>query len=633
LSAANALNQIILDDASQAQNVDPIVFGRGGLPLSAENTLRGGDTVTAAVGVMTYTWAGNAASGNAYRVRPVNALGGTAMFEPSNPRPDAPPEVGGTLRVASANLLNYYNTFDGCTAGSTGDPLACRGAENENEFERQRTKTVAALLATRADVVGLTELENDGYGPESAIADLVQRLNEATAPGTWAFVDADAGTGETDALGSDGIKVALIYKPAMVTPVGQTAVINTGAFGLFELADGRVQQRNRPSLAQSFATATGARVTIVVNHLISKGASCELNLTPVGPDDDTGDGQGKCNLTRIAAMQELLSWLATDPTGAGDPDYLLLGDFNAYTKEDPLTVLGDAGFTNLVPAFAATPTHTYAFDGQWGSLDHALASSTLLGQVTAAVPYHINADEPGVLDFNTNFKPPAQHLSLYSPDEFRAGDHDPVVIGLALNAGPVVSAGGPYIVSQGQSVQLQATGHDPDGGALTFDWDLNNDGSFETSGMNVVFTATNTIGTFVVRVRATDSGGLTAIAPTTVTVIFNWTGFFPPIAAEPVVNVVRAGSAVPVKFSLGGDRGTEILAAGFPVSLPMDCTTGDLSPGVPTATAGGSTLAYDASSGQYVYVWKTDRSWSGSCRRLVVQLADGTLHEAVFQFK
>ena len=113
MQAANNLNKIILDDASQIQNPDPILFARGGAPLSASNTLRGGDTATNIVGVLNYTWAGNSASGNAYRIRPVSAMNGYVNFEPTNPRPTSVPEVGGTLKVVGMNLLNFFNTFDG----------------------------------------------------------------------------------------------------------------------------------------------------------------------------------------------------------------------------------------------------------------------------------------------------------------------------------------------------------------------------------------------------------------------------------------------------------------------------------------------------------------------------------------
>ena len=114
LQAANNLNRIILDDASQDQNPDPIVFGRGGSPLSASNTLRGGDTATGIVGVMTYTWAGNAASGNAYRVRPINALGGgvPTSSRPTRARQSRRPSAA-RCGSSGMNLLNFFNTFDG----------------------------------------------------------------------------------------------------------------------------------------------------------------------------------------------------------------------------------------------------------------------------------------------------------------------------------------------------------------------------------------------------------------------------------------------------------------------------------------------------------------------------------------
>ena len=634
IQAANTLNRIILDDALQNQNPDPVVFARGGMPLSASNTLRGGDTATGIVGVMTYTWAGNVASGNAYRVRPQNALGGRAIFDPSNPRPTTAPAVGGALRVAGANVLNYYNTFgNACPAGVTGAPMDCRGADNPAEFERQRRKTIAELIALGADVVGLIEIENDGYGPNSAIQDLVNGMNDATAPGTWAFIDADTATATVDVLGSDGIKVAIIYKPSAVTPVGNTAVINFGAFGMFNLADGRIQQRNRPSLAQSFEVANGHRFTVVVNHLISKSASCELNVSPVGPDPDTGDGQGVCNLTRVAAVQELTAWLATDPTGASDPDYLLLGDLNAYSKEDPLSTLGAAGFTNLVPAFGGAGTYSFVFDGQWGSLDHALASASLLGQVTGAAPYHINADEPAILDYNTEFKSAGQVASFFAPTEFRSSDHDPVIVGLDLNASPTVNAGGPYTVTQHGTVLLQATGTDQDGDAITFAWDLDNDGTFETAGANAVFSTTRAIDTYTVKVRASDARGLSAVASAMVSVVFNWSGFFAPVANAPELNVARSGSAIPVKFSLGADQGGAIFSTGFPVSLHVDCATGTPLDSSPTTNPGASGLNYDQDAQQYVYVWQTRTSWSGTCRRLVLRLSDGTIQEALFRFR
>ena len=116
-------------------------------------------------------------------------------------------------------------------------------------------------------------------------------------------------------------------------------------------------------------------------------------------------------------------------------------------------------------------------------------------------------------------------------------------------------------------------------------------------------------------------------------VIFNFTGFFRPVDNLPVLNIVKAGSAVPVKFSLNGNQGLNIFATGYPVSVSMSCTTTDLYDYIEeTVTAGGSSLSYDASANQYVYVWKTEKSWAGSCRQLVVKLSDGTYHRANFNF-
>lgn len=431
LQAQNALGRIIVDDATNAQNPDPIVFGRDGQPLSASNTLRGGDTVSGLTGVLTWTWAGNSASGNAWRVRPVGALGGVAQFEATNPRPQFAPNVGGNVRVASLNVLNYFNTFaDGnaATPGCfpSGNDSDCRGAESALEFERQAAKTVAALLGLDADVVGLIEIENDGYGADSALQDLVNRLNAASAPGTWALLDVDSRTGQQRALGTDAIKVGFIYRPANVTPVGRTGALN----GVVFENGGDGAPRNRPALAQAFEAANGGRFIAVVNHLKSKGSACD---TP-----DALDGQGNCNTVRLSAVNTLRNWLAQDPTGTGDPDVLILGDLNAYGMEDPVRALTDNGYVDLVRHFGGDYSYTYVFDGQWGSLDHALATASLFAQVADARPWHVSADEPSVLDYNTNFKSAAQIQSLYAADVYRNSDHDPILVGLALEAPRVI---------------------------------------------------------------------------------------------------------------------------------------------------------------------------------------------------
>ena len=163
---------------------------------------------------------------------------------------------------------------------------------------------------------------------------------------------------------------------------------------------------------------------MVVNHLKSKGSDCNA----VG-DPDTGDGSGNCNLTRTSAAEALVDWLATDPTGSGDDDFLIIGDLNSYAKEDPIDALLAGGYTDLVRKFAGESAYSYVFDGQLGYLDHALASEGLVDEVTGATEWHINADEPDLLDYDMTFKQQAQD-ELYEPNEFRSSDHDPVRVGI-----------------------------------------------------------------------------------------------------------------------------------------------------------------------------------------------------------
>lgn len=388
LMAKQALQEITIDDASMKQNPQPVRFPTG--DLSASNTVRVGDTVKKLQGYLLQTKAG-------YRL----VVGQQPEFVATNPRPAAPAaKKTGELRVASFNVLNFF-TGEG---NSPRFPTK-RGATDANELQRQQAKMLAALAAMDADVIGLLEVENNGFGTGSALATIVQSLNQQLGSEVYAFVQ----PGEKP--GSDDIMVAMIYRKANVEPVGTTAVYTKAPF----------DKGSRPPLAQSFLDlASKQQLTVSINHFKSKG-SCPKQP---GPDSDLNDGQGCWTPTRVAAAKALTEWLKTEPTGI-DTDYvLMMGDLNAYRMEEPLQYLEQNGWQHLAPKDAVHSSFVYR--GRSGTLDHALASPQLKAKLQQFQHWGINADEPAVLDYNTEFKSKAQQQSLYAPTPYRSSDHDPL---------------------------------------------------------------------------------------------------------------------------------------------------------------------------------------------------------------
>ncbi len=396
LAEANARDSITLDDGRTEENPDPAIHPNGEV-FTLANTFRGGDLVTNVTGVLDFRFDGptGPADSVAWRIQPTEG----ADFQAANTRAENPvPEVGGTTTVSSFNVLNYFTT------------LGSRGANDQAEFDRQEAKIVSALAAIDADIFGLIEIENNG---DTAVSALVDALNERVGAGTYDFIS-------TGVLGTDVITTALIYKPAEVAPVGEHAVLD-------ETVDPRFNtDLNRPALAQTFVDLqTDGEVTVVVNHLKSKGSAC-------AGDPDLGDGSGNCNVTRTLAAQALADWLAGDPTGQGAGNELIIGDLNSYDKEDPIDALRAAGYTDLLLTYQGEEAYSYVFDGQLGYLDYALAGTELLDNVTGAAAWHINSDEPSLIDYDMTFKKPAQD-ALWAPDEWRSSDHDPIVVGLDLD--------------------------------------------------------------------------------------------------------------------------------------------------------------------------------------------------------
>lgn len=439
LADANARARILLDDATSVQNPNPTPY------LAADNTLRAGDTVASVTGVIDYGLATNNNAGfGDYKIQPTAPV----AFTRENERRTTPQPVGGNLRVASANVLNYFTTFtdgttasgqigQGCSLGGAVSAGNCRGADNAVEFARQRTKIVEAIAALDADVVGLMEIQNNGA---TAVQNLVDALNAKLGAGTYSrVVDPASGTG------TDAIKVAMIYRGARLAPVGGS-ISDTAAV------------HNRPPLAQLFAVPNGERFAVVVNHFKSKG--CD---DAAGADIDQGDGQGCYNERRTLQAQALADFVAALQASSGSGDVILIGDLNAYAQEDPIATLAAAGFVDQIGVFNSFG-YSYVFDGAAGRLDHALTSASLSDKVSGATEWHINADEPSVIDYNLEFKQPACATcgpDYYAATPYRSSDHDPVVVGLSIYRTVAGSAGRDVLIgSAGDDRMIGAEGAD-----------------------------------------------------------------------------------------------------------------------------------------------------------------------------
>lgn len=399
--SSNARRSLELDDGQRSSNPTTIRFLNAGAP---GYSIRTGDTISGITGHLRYSRGSGGNGDETWRLMPASE----PEFNSMNPRPGSP-SVGGSLRVASFNVLNFFSTVDsGQNACGPQGNDGCRGADSNQELARQLGKTVTALAMLDADIVGLMELENNS---SASLQMIVDALNAEIGADAYAFLN-------TGTIHDDAIKTGFIYKTSTVDLAGQFAILDRSVDARFNDA------RNRPALAQSFRVlASGAQLSVVVNHLKSKGSSCDEDGDP-----NLNDGQGNCNQTRTNAAAAIADWVATDPTSSDDPDYLIIGDLNAYANEDPLTALGDAGFTSLLEA--RNNAYSFVFDAQAGALDHAIASASLLPQVVETIEWHINADEPALLDYNLEHGRNPALFDANSP--YRASDHDPVVIGLEL---------------------------------------------------------------------------------------------------------------------------------------------------------------------------------------------------------
>lgn len=407
-AANNQLNKIILDDGFSNQNRTPLYPAN----FSAVNTLRNGYQVSHVTGILEYRF-------GQWRIQPISGQVPASFDSSANPRTEAPARAkGSNIRIASFNVLNYDN-------GVSGFPTS-RGATTQAEFEKQHAKIVSAMKAIDADVFALMEVANNGYGDNSAIAYLSRALGS-----DWAYIKPETG----DRLGGDVISVGIIYNKRTVRPVGKSATLDLG-------------HRNRSVIAQNFLPLKGGHIiTVVPTHLKSKGCG-EIEPDDVGGmlNDDQGDGQSCWVPTRVDGVQKITDWLAHEPALSRSDKVIVLGDFNSYAKEDPIRAMEQRQFTNLaadskigVGPYAYSYVYGVTSDangyGGAGTLDYSFASKALLPYVKRAQEWHINADEPTVLDYNEEYKSADQIGQFYAADPYRSSDHDPMVVDLMIGPG------------------------------------------------------------------------------------------------------------------------------------------------------------------------------------------------------
>ena len=389
IAASNTLRRIVLDDGLSAR-----VSTTTRPYLSPSTPVRVGDELefTSPL-VLGYGF-------NQWRLQPAD---GTAAgtFAAQNTRPAAPDEVGGDVTLGAFNVLNYF-----VTPVSKGG----RGATSPAEFEEQAGKIVPAIEALGADVVTLMEIEDTdstGFSPgnaDGALAELVGRLNAAAGYDKWDYVPLPE---ELYTVDRDVIRSAIIYQDDVVQPVGDSV----------GLVDEDVWFNAREPIAQTFVK-DGDAFTVVANHFKSKGSGS-------GPGNtDQGDGQGLSNADRVRQAESLAAFTEDLRASTGDDDVILMGDFNAYTQEDPVEVLRDAGYTDLGSELDPE-RYSYVFDDMSGSLDHAFATEALTAKVTGFAHWNINSVESFAYQYEGD---PA----LYAADPYRSSDHDPLVLGIDL---------------------------------------------------------------------------------------------------------------------------------------------------------------------------------------------------------
>jgi predicted extracellular nuclease len=426
-TAYNTAHLVVLDDGSSVNywNTANTASGQDQpVPwLTADHTVRvGADVTFDEPVVLDYRFG--------WKLQPQRQVVGepTGLVTFEQDRPAAPAAVGGDLKLATFNVLNYFTTFGGDVVGCTpyvdrdDNPIATRscsasngprGAWNQVNFERQQAKIVNAINTMDADIVSLEELENsktvDGANRDEALAALVAALNADAGTQRWSFVPSPA----TVPASEDVIRNAFIYDPATVSTVGESEIHDVAAFDNARDPLAQVFKPKGGTAAQAFA--------VIVNHFKSKGS---------GVDD--GTGQGNANPDRVAQAEALTQFASSFAAARGTDKVFLTGDFNAYSMEDPVQVIEAAGYTAL-KSTDDPDEESYSFAGTSGSLDHVFANPAAKAMVSGVDLWEINANESVYYQYSRyNYI----GTNLYTPSVFASSDHNPEIVGINVPKTP-----------------------------------------------------------------------------------------------------------------------------------------------------------------------------------------------------
>ncbi len=524
---------------------------------------------------------------NAWKLQPREHLTaeGDEPVRFGSTRTGAPEDVGGQVKLATFNVLNYFSTtgVDYVAGGGTctfytdregaavttnecGTPSASsgngpRGAANADSLARQQAKIVNAINTLDADVVSLEEIENSaklGKPRDTALDTLVAALNAEAGAGTWAAVPSPATVPTT---GEDVIRTAFIYKPATLKTVGSSTILDDPAF-----------VNARAPLAQVFTQVdrpASGTFAVIVNHFKSKGSGS-------GADADQGDGQGASNLARTKQASALVAFAADVEKAAGTDKVFLTGDFNSYNKEDPVTIIEEAGFVNL--AAELTDKETYMFDGAVGSLDHVFASRAARPTVTGTDIWNINSYEALAREYSRyNYNA----TILWDDSPYRASDHDPEIVGFdAARFSTTTTVKAPATVRKGTAVEVEAAvatgGSTRPTGEVTL-----------REGDTVLDTATLDAGA-----AGLDAGAL-AIGSHVLTVAYAGDTEHAASSSSVTVRVLKSEtglSAAPVRGTYG--TGARLVVTGAPgASGPVYVSAGGRQVGSGTMSGGSASIA------------------------------------------